>query len=94
MDEDEDDDFGDFESANEEQQQHEQQQQQQQQPKQDCNVLANDMKSLNVNKPSTSSPPQTHDDVHLVRAIKTKEEEEYLKQKRDYQHDEEQEGEI
>lgn len=55
------------------------------------------MKSLNVHKPTTSSPPQqTHDDGHLVRAVKTKEEEEYLKQKKDYQHDtdEEQEGEI
>ncbi|GAA5816624.1 hypothetical protein MFLAVUS_010154 [Mucor flavus] len=85
IDHDEDDDFGDFESANEEQKQ------------QDWDVLSSDMKSLNVNKPSASSPPQqTHDDGHLVRAVKTKEEEEYLKQKKDYQHDtdEEQEGEI
>lgn len=53
------------------------------------------MESLNVNK-SSSLPAKTQDDGHLVRAVKTKEEEEYLKQKKDYQHDvdEEQEGEV
>lgn len=51
------------------------------------------MESLNVNK-SSCLPAQ--DDGHLVRAVKTKEEEEYLKQRKDYQHDvdEEQEGEV
>jgi hypothetical protein len=50
-------------------------------------VLSNSMEALDV-----KSPPAVQDD-HLVRAIKTKEEE-YLKQKKDYQHDEEQEGEV
>lgn len=52
------------------------------------------MENLNVNDKKTASPPPVQDD-HLVRAIKTKEEE-YLKQKKDYQHgdDEEQEGEV
>lgn len=78
-DEEDDDDFGDFESATGGDKDEE---------------LSSSMGALNVNKSSPPiSPPQ--DDSHLVRAIKTKEEEEYLKQKKDYQHaDEEQEGEV
>lgn len=80
--EEDDDDFGDFESATGNIDKEEE-------------LLTNGMNALNVNNkssPPMSSPPQ--DDSNLVRAIKTKEEEEYLKQKKDYQHDEEQEGEV
>ncbi|KAI7868220.1 SIT4 phosphatase-associated protein-domain-containing protein [Mucor mucedo] len=89
-----DDEFGDFESATDDGG-HSQQ-----------DVLSSPMESLNVNKSSSLSPTTataataatttTQDDGHLVRAVKTKEEEEYLKQKKDYQHDvdEEQEGEV
>ena len=52
----------------------------------DWDVLSNNMEALNVNK----SP---EDDNNLVRAIKTKEEGEFLKEKKDYI-DEEQEGEV
>lgn len=77
-DEDDEDDFGDFESADDSQSQQQQQ----------WDVLSNHMEALDV-----KSSPTVQDD-HLVRAIKTKEEE-YLKQKKDYQHeDEEQEGEV
>jgi hypothetical protein len=79
---DEDDDFGDFESATDESPQQQK----------DWDVLSNQMESLNVNKTSSSSPP-SEDEGHLVRAVKTKEEEEFLKQKHDYV-DEEQEGEV
>ncbi|CEP10194.1 hypothetical protein [Parasitella parasitica] len=76
-DDEEEDDFGDFESADGEKngQQWD---------------ITNSMKKLDVSDTSSSPPIQ---DDHLVRAIKTKEEE-YLKQKEDYQHDEEQEGEV
>lgn len=81
-DDDDDDDFGDFESADGEKN------------NQQWDILSNNMENLNVNDKKTASPPPVQDD-HLVRAIKTKEEE-YLKQKKDYQHgdDEEQEGEV
>ncbi|GAN04154.1 extragenic suppressor of kinetochore protein [Mucor ambiguus] len=84
---DDDDDFGDFESADGDKN------------NQQWDMLSNNMENLNVNDKkaatSTSSPPPPPlQDDHLVRAIKTKEEE-FLKQKKDYQHeDEEQEGEI
>lgn len=80
--EEDDDDFGDFESATGGGADKEEE------------SLTNGMNALNVNNKSSPpmSPPQ--DDHNLVRAIKTKEEEEYLKQKKDYQHDEEQEGEV
>ena len=44
-------------------------------------MLSNNMETMKVNN-------------DIVRAIKTKEEEEHLKQKKDYQHEEEQEGEV
>lgn len=79
--EDIDDDFGDFESATGETN-----------SKQDWDTLPNTLDTLTINNKSPASPPQ--DDSHLVRAIKTKEEE-FSKQKKDYQHDEEeQEGEV
>lgn len=70
---DDDDEFGDFESAVDEGQD---------------NLT---MESLNLNKSSSLSTTK-QDEENLVRAVKTREEE-YLKQK-DYQHDEEQEGEV
>ncbi|KAL9556671.1 hypothetical protein MBANPS3_001757 [Mucor bainieri] len=90
QDNDEDDDFGDFESADGDKN------------NQQWDVLSNSMENLDVNdkkaatSPTSSPPPQQPplQDDHLVRAIKTKEEE-FLKQKKDYQHeDEEQEGEV
>lgn len=81
---DDDDDFGDFESADGDK------------SSQQWDMLSNNMETLDVNDKkaaSPQSPPPLQDD-HLVRAIKTKEEE-FLKQKKDYQHeDEEQEGEV
>lgn len=75
-DDEEDDEFGDFESADDNQSQFKQ-----------WDVLSNSMETLDV-----KNLPAVQDD-HLVRAIKTKEE--YLKGKKDYQHDdEEQEGEV
>lgn len=73
--EEEEDDFGDFESANNEQ---------------SFETITNHMETLDMNK--------TKNDEHLVRAIKTKEEEEeqHLKQKQRDLHfvADEQEGEI
>ncbi|CAO3699522.1 unnamed protein product [Rhizopus microsporus] len=73
--EEDDDDFGDFESANNEQ---------------SFETITNHMETLDMNK--------TQNDEHLVRAVKTKEEEEeqHLKQKQQDLHfvADEQEGEI
>ncbi|KAL9546799.1 hypothetical protein PS6_007472 [Mucor atramentarius] len=84
QDNDDDDDFGDFESADGDK------------SNQQWDMLSNNMENLDVNDKkaaASSSPPPLQDD-HLVRAIKTKEEE-FLNQKKDYQHeDEEQEGEV
>ncbi|KAI8064312.1 SIT4 phosphatase-associated protein-domain-containing protein [Gilbertella persicaria] len=76
----EDDEFGDFESAADNESEQKQWE------------LSSQMENLDVNKkPTTLAVVQ---DEYLVRAIKTKEEE-YLKQKKEYQHDaDEQEGEI
>lgn len=79
--EEEEEDFGDFESATDGSSQQQQ-----------IDVLSNQMESLNVNKTTGSPPPTEQEEGHLVRAVKTKEEE-YLKQKHDYI-DEEQEGEV
>ncbi|KAI8369972.1 SIT4 phosphatase-associated protein-domain-containing protein [Blakeslea trispora] len=77
-DEEEEDDFGDFESAADHAEQ--------------LDTLPSQMENLDVNK--KQSAPSIVQDDHLVRAVKTKEEE-YLKQKKEYQHDaDEQEGEI
>ncbi|KAI8888069.1 SAPS-domain-containing protein [Backusella circina FSU 941] len=56
-------------------------------------TVTNNMENVQISKP-VSPPQQATDDNHLVRAVKTKEEEAYLKQKKDYLHDEEQHGEI
>lgn len=56
-------------------------------------TVSNNMENVHISQP-VSPPQQVTDDNHLVRAVKTKEEEAYLKQKKDYLQDEEQHGEI
>ncbi|KAI9472134.1 MAG: SIT4 phosphatase-associated protein-domain-containing protein [Benjaminiella poitrasii] len=77
--EEEEDDFGDFESATEDDFNSQQQQQ--------WNLLTENLEQLDINN---KSPPPTTTTNDVVRAIKTKEEDGL----KEYQHDEEQEGEI